>query len=268
VLLACGPSEQELSLQRQVRELRGKLADQKQRADDLSVRVHTIRARNRVLISLVLGLTSESDARALAGTALPAPLGKAQQALAALDRDLDVLASSLKKTRTDFVELRSERNQLSQKLDRAMGTIAEAKKREQQAQARLDTFRDMLLRLRAMIEEAKLEVRVVNNRMLVQLPEAVLFESGRADVTRQGKELLDRLATVLHAIEGREFQVAGHTDNVPIRTWRYKSNWDLSAARAVNVTRYLIERGVAAARLSAAGYADTRPAQGAEAGDS
>jgi chemotaxis protein MotB len=95
--------------------------------------------------------------------------------------------------------------------------------------------------------------------MVVELPEGILFASGKAKLKDEGEEALAEVAGVLKDIEDRDFQIAGHTDNVPIRTRRFPSNWELSAKRAVNVTRYLIEQGMKKDRLSAAGYADTQP---------
>jgi len=69
------------------------------------------------------------------------------------------------------------------------------------------------------------------------------------------------------SIEGRDLQIAGHTDNVPISTRRFPSNWELSTARAVHVARFLIEHEVPQQRLSAAGYADTQPVASNESGE-
>ena len=64
---------------------------------------------------------------------------------------------------------------------------------------------------------------------------------------------------MLASIQNRDFQIAGHTDNKPIKSARFPSNWELSTARGVAVTRFLAANGVPETRLSAAGYADTQP---------
>src|SRR5690606_18011297 len=96
-------------------------------------------------------------------------------------------------------------------------------------------------------------------RMVVELPEAVLFDSGKANLKEDGKKILAELGPVLAGLENRELQVGGHTDNVPIKTARFPSNWELSAARAVTVARLLTDSGVDPKRISAAGYAETQP---------
>ena len=92
----------------------------------------------------------------------------------------------------------------------------------------------------------------------VQLSEKVLFPSGEAHFNPRAMVALRPLFDVL---KGTDFLVAveGHTDNIPIRTERFPSNWELSSARAISVVRHLIEEGVEASRLKAVGFADTRP---------
>ncbi|MGB5524961.1 MAG: flagellar motor protein MotB, partial [Polyangiales bacterium] len=97
------------------------------------------------------------------------------------------------------------------------------------------------------------------NKMVIELPEAVLFASGSAKLKTEGVRVLAELGPVLASIKGREFQVGGHTDNKPIRTKRFPSNWELSGARALDVGKLLVEYGVPANRLSAAAYGDTQP---------
>ncbi|TFH86714.1 flagellar motor protein MotB [Billgrantia azerbaijanica] len=92
----------------------------------------------------------------------------------------------------------------------------------------------------------------------LRIDDNLLFASGQAQLTAQGREVLTSLHEVLSAFEG-EISVEGHTDDVPIATARFPSNWELSTARAIAVLRFLTELGVASERLRAVGYADTRP---------
>lgn len=138
--------------------------------------------------------------------------------------------------------------------------VEELKAKERQAQARLATFRGMLERFNKMIASGKLRVRIVRGRMVVELSENILFDSGRADLKAEGQQALTEVAGVLASIPDRDFQIAGHTDNVPIKSARFPSNWHLSTARSVTVATFLADHGVPAVRLSAAGYADTQPA--------
>ncbi|GAB4300343.1 MAG: flagellar motor protein MotB [Thiohalomonadaceae bacterium] len=104
----------------------------------------------------------------------------------------------------------------------------------------------------------KVEVLSHTGRIELRLKESILFATGRAELRPEGRTLLDSLVPLLRQ-DGHAITVEGHTDNVPIATEIFPSNWELSAARASHVVRHLISQGVAAQRLRAIGYADTRP---------
>lgn len=183
-----------------------------------------------------------------------------EEQLTALRAENDALAGRLAELGEDVESLRTRASALEGDLSATTRERDELRERERQANERLATFRAMLERFRSMIDSGRLRVSIVRNRMVVELPDNVLFDSGQAELKPEGAATLAEVATVLSSIEGRVFQIAGHTDNVPIRSRRYGSNWELSTARAVVVARYLIETaGMSADRISAAGYADTVP---------
>lgn len=101
-------------------------------------------------------------------------------------------------------------------------------------------------------------VQVRDRRISLDIGAAALFPSGQAELTEDGRRMLGQLAPALRQAPG-DIAVEGHTDATPIATLRFPSNWELSAARAAVVVRALADAGVAAERLSAVGYADTRP---------
>lgn len=105
----------------------------------------------------------------------------------------------------------------------------------------------------------KIVVSEEANGISIRLADNLIFPTASADLRTQALPLLDIAAAV--AIElGREVRVEGHTDNVPLVTERYPSNWELSSARATAVLRYVVEQaGVEPTLVHAAGYADTRP---------
>lgn len=109
----------------------------------------------------------------------------------------------------------------------------------------------------------KVEARITSRGLVVYVTSAVLFDTAAADVTRQGRALLDGLGVILNGI-GNDLVVEGHTDKRPISTPQFGSNWELSAMRATAVARQLIETtGIPGKRVAIAGYADTRPRQDA-----
>jgi chemotaxis protein MotB len=250
-----GCSSNEDALRKEVADLRYDVDQARQHNHDLKRRMQLAEARNRVLIDLVKGLTADPGAAPSSG----AGLGRAHESLAALDRDLDALASTLQKSRNDFAALRSQRAALQDELGRATRTIEQARAEEAAANERVSAFEQMLLQVKAMMAAGNLKVRVQDNRMLLELPETLLFERGKAVLKKHGRQLLDEVAKALITVGDREFQIAGHAASGRADKGSYESDWHLSAARAVHVTQYLVSRGVPKTRLSAAAHADTRP---------
>ena len=166
----------------------------------------------------------------------------------------DVAALNQKKNLTE-----AQRRKLAAQLAKTKAQMAELKKRQAQAEARARQFRELLAKFSAMIKAGKVKVTIRDGRMVVQLAEKILFDSGRAFLKKEGKAALKAVSDVLRQLPNRKFQVAGHTDNVPMRTRRYKSNWALSTARALVVVRFMIENGMSPKRLSAAGYSQFSP---------
>ena len=110
------------------------------------------------------------------------------------------------------------------------------------------------------LSQLKGRVEVIEEKNLVKLAmsDSILFFPADATLSLSGEQVLDEIAVMLKQ-RPWHILVEGHTDNQPISTPRYSSNWELSSARATSVTRYLIGRGIRPQRLSAIGYADTRP---------
>ncbi|PHR50781.1 OmpA family protein [Cycloclasticus sp.] len=110
------------------------------------------------------------------------------------------------------------------------------------------------------LSHLKDRVSVVEEQNIIKLAmsDSILFFPADATLSRSGERVLDEIALMLKQ-RPWHILVEGHTDNQPISTPRFLSNWELSSARATSVTRYLIGRGIAPQRLSAIGYADTRP---------
>lgn len=108
--------------------------------------------------------------------------------------------------------------------------------------------------------EQTVSVSYEERGLVVRFLEGVLFDTGRADLRPDAVPVLEELADTLAGVPNH-IRVEGHTDNVPIRTARFPSNWELSVNRATSVVRYFLERheGFSPKRLSAAGYGEYRP---------
>ncbi|WP_230478344.1 MULTISPECIES: flagellar motor protein MotB [Halomonadaceae] len=153
--------------------------------------------------------------------------------------------------------------------------IEEVRQRTQQPQPQLETMRTVLenqqrqrtLQIANSIEkllatalsEGGVEIEVEEARIIIRVAENGTFGSGTATVTPAFASLLVELSSLLSGLSGT-LSVHGHTDNVPIRTAQFRSNWDLSAMRAASVANVLIEDGnMAPERLIIQGFAETRP---------
>jgi chemotaxis protein MotB len=104
-----------------------------------------------------------------------------------------------------------------------------------------------------------IEVIVNKGTVSFRIGSEVLFNSAEANLSGPGLGVMSRLVPTLDKAAGYNIVVEGHTDNVPIQTERFPSNWELSTNRAASVVRYLQSQGIDAARMRATGYADTRP---------
>lgn len=181
--------------------------------------------------------------------------------------DIEAQVAKLKKDYEDRIKelqnendkIRTELSTFDEKKTSLEDLIKQLKKQEEQAKKRLKMFSNMLSKFKSLIEAGKLKIKIRDGKMVLELPSAVLFKSGQANLTKSGQETLLEVAPVLASIKGREFQVAGHTDNVPIKKSVFDSNWELSTARAVKVVRFLQKNGVKPKFLSASGYSQYRP---------
>lgn len=187
-----------------------------------------------------------------------------------------------KKCGADFADAGHEIDQLKEKLkergvnldnlaaslEQERKALAEYQKRAEQ----LDQIRKRFELLRTKLQKLTqlgLKVGVRDNRMLIQLPGDVLFDSGSDKLKKEGTEILRQVADVIAKdkdLASREFQVAGHTDSKPLKGGRFGDNWGLSAMRARSVLGYLTAPseggeggGLDVRNWSAAGYADTDP---------
>lgn len=124
-----------------------------------------------------------------------------------------------------------------------------------EARSKLDS------RLRSEIDSDKVSLTMDDRGIVITFVAEVLFDSGKADLKPEGKTILKKVASVIsQEAQYNEIGVEGHTDNVPIKLSGWKSNWELSTARATSVLHYLVnECGLTPNNLSATGYGEYRP---------
>lgn len=119
---------------------------------------------------------------------------------------------------------------------------------------------ELISALRAQLDAKDGDVSQEKDRISVNLVDQILFKSGDASLSPRGKEVLSKVGQVLKQLEDKQILIGGHTDDRPIHTEQFPSNWELSAARAVNVARYLQETaGVDPHKLAAAAHGEFHP---------
>ncbi|TXD36510.1 OmpA family protein [Lujinxingia vulgaris] len=179
--------------------------------------------------------------------------------IAKLENDKLALETELSEARGDLDLYESRAGGLEEALEASRAELDELRRARAQTEERLKEYRNLASRLASMVESGQLTVKIREGRMVIELADNILFDSGRTDIKEDGRMALQELAAVLQEVDDRNFLVAGHTDNVPISSGRFSSNWELSTARAVEVVKYLQEQGVDPTNLAAAGYGEFDP---------
>jgi chemotaxis protein MotB len=169
------------------------------------------------------------------------------------------LREELQRLGKNVDNLLSEKGTMSQALGDAKQRLEELRKAQAATEARTALYKQLIQKFKKLTDAGQLRIELRDGRMILQLPNDVLFDSGQAAVKQDGQRALGQVGGVLKTLTGRKFQVAGHTDNVPIDRAKFASNWELSTARAVAVVHFLVSQGVASEALSAAGYGEFAP---------
>ena len=142
-----------------------------------------------------------------------------------------------------------------------MTRAAAAAKQEQSSFKHLKQQLDAFLRGHGLA--GRVQTQITRRGLVVRvLTDKLLFDSGMADLKPGAAPLLGEIASLLNVDQSHPIDVEGHTDNVPISTSQFPSNWELSTARATTVVRYLLHHGVGRGRIAASGYADLHPIVG------
>jgi len=287
VLLAAGLSAcsvMQSTYQQKVDEadtLTKRLASLQKKHDDLSAENTALKVRNERLISDLAGMTLQKDKL---GTDLAYVTGQRDK-LAVDKEELDKVLQSKSDTLSQTIfELRRkvtdleaengklrERNAVLQKsldektkraadLEKEVETLKKAK--EEQVQKVSSTYEDLLVKMKSEISKGQVTISELKGKLTVNMVDSILFDSGKAEVKEGGLEILGKVISILKDVNDKSIRIEGHTDNVKIigkLAQRYPTNWELSAARAINVARHLQDQGMDPGQLSAVAYGEWKP---------
>ncbi|MCF6210596.1 MAG: OmpA family protein [Gammaproteobacteria bacterium] len=186
-------------------------------------------------------------------------IARNQQQLSATEQELESAKIRVEEIQNELMNLEARKQALQRNLAESQEQMATLRNIEAETKRRNEIYAQFVNRLQTMIDGGQLTVSIEQGRIVINLPNNVLFNSGSANLNPAGKEALGQIATVLSQFSDRRFQIEGHTDNRPIKSARFPSNWELSTSRALTVVHLLTDMGVIPENISAAGFGEFRP---------
>ncbi len=125
-----------------------------------------------------------------------------------------------------------------------------------------NTYQELLKEMKEEIAKGQITLKELKGKLTMDVVDSILFDTGEAKVKKSGLKVLNRVVDVLKNVKDKNIRVEGHTDNVKIVSQRvkmYPTNWELSAARAINVSKYLQKKGIDPKILSATAFGEYKP---------
>lgn len=181
------------------------------------------------------------------------------QEITSLQSSRSALEQQVRNLENQRASLEKEKDSLTQQVAALEAQRAQLQASEKRSEVRYDK---LLADLNDEVKKGQLQVRQLKGMLTVDVAEQLFFDSGRATLKDTGKQVLQKVADSLKGYEDKAIRIVGHTDNVPISGGLQKvfaSNWELSAARATTVVRFLQDAGIAPERLVATGRAQYAP---------
>ena len=196
-------------------------------------------------------------------TELQAQIDKLQLEKTALTADnnqlgliLEARSDSLSEIITDLRQTISDMEVEKEKL----ANLAQAK--EQEVMQVSSTYDELLSKMKSEIDKGQVTISELKGKLTVNMVDAVLFDSGQTKVKDEGIQVLQKVVDILKSVTDKAIRIEGHTDNDKIGgtlAQKYPTNWELSAARAVNVTRFLQDQGLNPENLGAVAFGEYKP---------
>jgi chemotaxis protein MotB len=178
------------------------------------------------------------------------------QEIALLQKQRGALQEQLQGLQSQKSSLESQEADLRKQVDALEQQKAQIQTASQQDKSQYDA---LVKNLTEEVKKGELQVRQYKDMLTVDVAEQLFFDSGRADLKDTGKTVLKKVGEALKGYEDKVIRVVGHTDNVPIKTRVFPSNWELSVARATTVVHFLQETGIPPERMVASGRAEYQP---------
>jgi chemotaxis protein MotB len=210
---------------------------------ELKLQYGKLSADNSALKAEVAGLVKENQA-------LTKDKSELEQVLKAKS---DTLSKNVSELRQKVADLQEENRKLGDEI------AALQKAKEEKVKEVSGTYEHLLENMKSEIAQGQVTISELKGKLTVNMEAAILFDSGKPDVTPEGIAILLKMVSTLKEVKDKSIRIEGHTDNVPIRSAQFPSNWELSAARAINVAKYLQQQGIDPANLSATAFSEFKP---------
>ena len=232
--------------EKEASDLTKSLQDQQQKYADLSKENADLKAQINKLTSDLAGVSGDRD--------------KLVESKEGLEESLKSTADAKNRKIAELSQLISDLEKENEKLKEEIANLRKVKEEEVQKTSR--TYEEMLEKMKSEISKGQVTISELKGKLTVNMLNAILFDSGKAEVKPEGLEVLQKVIDILKGVKDKAIRIEGHTDNVQIvgeLTRKYPTNWELSAARAINVARYLQQQGIDPTLLAAVAYGEYKP---------
>lgn len=201
----------------------------------------------------------ELDAARMQNALAQEEINRNQQQIEKTELQLESARKQIVTATNELMKLEARKQNLQEELSASQAQMATLSSIENETKRRNQIYEKFVNRLKSMIDGGQLTVSIEQGRIVINLPNNVLYKSGSAKLNPEGEEALTQIAMVLSQFSDRRFQIEGHTDNKPIKSARFPSNWELSTSRALTVVHLLTDMDVVPENISAAGFGEFRP---------
>jgi len=201
----------------------------------------------------------ELDAAKMQNALAQEEISRNQQQIKKTEQELESAKMQVVSAVEELMKLEARKQDLQEELSESQAQMTTLRNIENETKRRNQIYEKFVNRLKTMIDGGQLTVSIEQGRIVINLPNNVLFKSGSANLNPEGEEALTQIASVLSQFSDRRFQIEGHTDNKPIKSARFPSNWELSTSRALTVVHLLTDMDVDPENISAAGFGEFRP---------
>ena len=258
--------EDKMALQRENASLKNQLRAAQDERDALEARLRKVEDERDALEARLRKVEGERDALKARlrevedeKAALEARLREVEDEKAAIETKLKSTEEAKAVLQRENASLRSQISETARQRDTAL------KEKEKEVSGLKSTYDNLMKELNKEIKAGQIAITQLKDRLSLSMVEKVLFDSGSADIKKDGEKVLDRVGRILKQVTDKQISIEGHTDNVPIGLklqQKFPTNWELSTTRATNVARYLQEKADLDPRLLiASGFSEYHPVE-------